>query len=434
MTAPNPLIHRARRLRDQGRHQDAYTCLQLLNWPQQSPEFYLLKGSLERQLGLTREALSSLSIALAHPPHHGLTCYEIGELERSRGLFDDAASWFLAALRSAPRHHWIHHSLQYTRFNESMLPLVVAEYEKHCQKYTDDATGLHLLAQWQIRLGKTEAAIRSSQTAARMNLGPQQAWLAPAQRELTPPDFIIIGAPKSGTTSLLSWLGQHPKIWCHPRKELHFFNGAWQQGKHWYFAQFPQFEHNSGIRRGEATPHYFLTPHVAERIAETAPQARLILILRDPLQRAISWIEHLKRYEGLQGSTEELLLEELHLLEQLPTANSFVHTTSPASHQALWGSCYDPALMHWKGIHSNSLLILRSEDLFNRPSATLKRCTDFLDVPPMPTGQNFVPANVNTRPASRLSDSARTTLEQFLQRWNREWHSTARAPKTDTGG
>ena len=410
MTDFQSLIHNARHLRDQGHFQEAYKYLQQLDWLEASSEFYLLKGALERQLGLIGEAMSSLAIALSHGPHHGFACYELGELARSRGLPDDAVSWFLAALRSAPRHHWIHNSLQYTHFNDDRLPQVAAEYEQHCHSYPDDKLALHLLAQWQIRLGRTEAAINTSRRAARLGLGPQETWLASEEQESSPPDFIIIGVPKGGTTSLLNWLGQHPKIWSHPRKELHFFNGAWEQGKRWYLAQFPQFQNNSGIIRGEATPQYFLTPNASTRILQVAPKARIIVLLRDPLQRAISWIEHLRRFEGLEGSTEALLLQELQLLQSNPDliqAGCSPHHLTP---QALLGSCYDPVLEHWQKNHKNSILVLRSEDLFEHPKATLETCAAFLGVGPESMPQTFAPLNVNAVPHHPVSKNARILL------------------------
>jgi tetratricopeptide (TPR) repeat protein len=256
MSAASPL-DQARQLRDQGRYQQAYTCLQQLRWPQTDLEPYLLKGVLERQLGLINEAHSSLALALGHPGHQGLACYELGELMRSQGQFDAAASWFLAALRQAPQHSWIHHSLQFTRFGPALLPLVAAEYERHCQAYPGDAMALHLLADVQLRLERQSEAIRSARLAARLLPSPAQAaWLAAPEAEPSPPDFVIIGVPKGGTTSLLHWLGHHPQICSHPRKELHFFNGAWEQGTSWYAAQFPMFAAGSGILRGEATPNY----------------------------------------------------------------------------------------------------------------------------------------------------------------------------------
>jgi tetratricopeptide (TPR) repeat protein len=412
------ILEQARRLRDQGLHHEAYTCLQQLSWPQASLEPYLIKGVLERHLGLFSEAHSSLALALGHPSHHGIACYELGELQRSQGQFDAAASWFLAALRHAPQHPWIHHSLQFTRYGEGLLPLVAAEYKRHCEKHPDDAMALHLLAELQLRLEQKNTAIEIARRAARLQLGEQECFLAAADSEPTPPDFVIIGAPKAGTTSLLQWLGLHEHVWIHPRKELHFFNSAWEQGPAWYYSQFPVFDSDSGIQRGEATPNYFLHPLVPQRLAQAAPGAKLVLLLRDPLQRAISWIEHLRRHEGLRGSTEALLLNELEELHSYPEAIDGL-AIPPAGPQALLGSCYDAPLTRWQHHCPNPLLIIRSEELFLDPTEALERCRSFLGIsdawPKKPLGAH----NANPQPPPPLSPVAIEKLTTFLKTRNR---------------
>ena len=409
-------------MRDQGRLHDAYACLMALDWPQPDLEPYLLKGVLERHLGLLSQAHGSLAMALGHPPHHGFSCYEMGELERSLGRFDAAANWFLAALRHLPTHSWVHQSLQFTKYSKDLLPHVASEYERHCQAHPDDAMAWYLLAELLLRLERKDEAIFTARRAARLQLGEQETWLAAADAEPTPPDFIIIGVPKGGTTSLLHWLSHHPRIWCHPRKELHFFNGAWEQGPSWYSAQFPVFKTSTGVLRGEATPNYFQNPQVPARLARTAPQTRLILLLRDPLKRAISWIEHLRRYEGLTGSTEALLLAELNQLRSSSGAIGSGEAT-PTSHQALFDSCYDLALARWLQHSANPLLVLRSEDLFQQPRHTLRRCAAFLRVDDQWGSIPLSPQNVNAKPAPGLSASARHTLNQFLNQHSTVWNT-----------
>ena len=412
MTEHSPL-DQARQLRDQGRYSEAYSCLQQLPWPSNDLEPYLLRGSLERHLGLLSEAESSLALALGHPPHHGLACYELGELQRSLGRFDAATGWFLAALRHAPHHNWIHNALQFTRYGSALLPRVAAEYEHHCLTHPHDAMALHLLAEVQLRLERKAEAITTAQRAARQQLGEQTAWLAPADATPSPPDFIIIGVPKAGTTSLLHWLAHHPQIWAHPRKELHFFNGAWEQGTAWYSAQFPVFQSGSGILRGEATPNYFHNPLVPARVSKAAPEARLILLLRDPLERAVSWIGHLRRYEGLQGSTEELLLEELEQLEANPGLLTAASPPPPGP-QALLGSCYDQPLARWQEQCRNRILVLRSELLFSEPTHALNLCCRFLSIDACSHADALIAQNINPTKASPLSRAATHRLNHFL--------------------
>ncbi len=122
---------------------------------------------------------------------------------------------------------------------------------------------------------------------------------------MTAPTFLVIGAQKCGTTWLESNLGAHPEVGTPAHKELHFFDKAdrFARGKEWYEEQFPA---GSGLRaRGEFTPNYFWIPATDEEAAESGqlpdipqrirglyPDIHLIVILRDPVARAISAYYH----------------------------------------------------------------------------------------------------------------------------------------------
>jgi hypothetical protein len=108
------------------------------------------------------------------------------------------------------------------------------------------------------------------------------------------PDFVIIGAQKSGTTSLFYNLNKHPhiKMVCSNPKtnEMHFFNNedTWAKGIDWYKGHF----NHPNCLQGEKTPEYF-TDHVChKRMASYIPKARLILLLRNPVDRAFSQWNH----------------------------------------------------------------------------------------------------------------------------------------------
>jgi hypothetical protein len=110
------------------------------------------------------------------------------------------------------------------------------------------------------------------------------------------PDFVIVGAQKAGTTSLYRMLRKHPQIHMPRTKELHFFDTHWDRGVDWYAAQFtPKLWER---RRGEATPYYLYRPIVRERMAQVVPRARIVVILRNPVDRAYSHYWHdLRRFE-----------------------------------------------------------------------------------------------------------------------------------------
>jgi hypothetical protein len=104
------------------------------------------------------------------------------------------------------------------------------------------------------------------------------------------PDFVIVGAMKAGTTSLSAWLRAHPQVFVPQQKELHFFDTFWSRGVDWYrslFAGAPE-----GALLGEATPNYMVIEHWVERMASVVPDARLIAVLRHPVDRAWSHYRH----------------------------------------------------------------------------------------------------------------------------------------------
>jgi hypothetical protein len=109
------------------------------------------------------------------------------------------------------------------------------------------------------------------------------------------PDFVVVGAMKSGTTSLARWLKAHPDVFIAPNKELHFFerDPLWENGVDWYRRQFT----GAGGARvvGEASPSYMYAEKAVPRMASVVPSARLVACLREPVDRAYSHYWHNRR-------------------------------------------------------------------------------------------------------------------------------------------
>jgi len=103
------------------------------------------------------------------------------------------------------------------------------------------------------------------------------------------PDFLIVGAQKAGTSALGFFLNQHRQIRCARRKEVGFFSrdAFHRQGTDWYARQFPH-RLRPGVLLFEATPEYLYYPFVAERILQFHPRIKLIVLLRNPIERAFS--------------------------------------------------------------------------------------------------------------------------------------------------
>ena len=112
---------------------------------------------------------------------------------------------------------------------------------------------------------------------------------------VTLPTFIIVGAMRSGTTALARYLGAHPQVHMAANKELHFFDRHFDRGVEWYSTNFA--EGAGRLERGEATPAYLYDPVAPPRMAEVVPDAKLVVILRNPVDRAYSHYWH-KRARG----------------------------------------------------------------------------------------------------------------------------------------
>src|SRR5688572_4751100 len=103
------------------------------------------------------------------------------------------------------------------------------------------------------------------------------------------PSFLIIGVQRGGTTSLYDYLVQHPRIAPAKRKEVHYFDIRYPNGPAWYRKQFSWWLNvRRNVMTGEASPYYIFHPAVPDRVRETVPDAKLIVLLREPVARALS--------------------------------------------------------------------------------------------------------------------------------------------------
>jgi Sulfotransferase domain len=207
------------------------------------------------------------------------------------------------------------------------------------------------------------------------------------------PDFIIIGAQRSGTSSLYFYLTEHPGIVSAYYKEPHFFDDFYTRGLDWYRAQFPMAAHKyyiETIRKhrfltGEASPYYLFHPHVPKRVAQVLPHVKLIALLRNPIDRAYSqhWLEVKGKYETLSFREatmceHERTAEELEKLLKDENYHSFEHRR----YTYLSRGIYVDQLQHWMNFFPREqFLVLRSEDMYTRPAEVVHETLEFLGVP-----------------------------------------------------
>lgn len=179
----------------------------------------------------------------------------------------------------------------------------------------------------------------------------------------TLPNLIIIGAMKCATTSLHYYLNLHPEISMSKEKELDFFipQSNWNRGIEWYKSNFP----GETKIHGESSPNYTHYPYsgnVAEKMYATAPDAKLIYILRDPIERAIA--QYIHQYtEGKEERTLEDALWEMENNKYVSRSRYYIQLEQYLS--------YFP---------KSQILILAMEDLHRYRQATLQKIFRFLEV------------------------------------------------------
>ena len=120
------------------------------------------------------------------------------------------------------------------------------------------------------------------------------------------PNAIVIGAQRCGTTQLHRLMEAHEQIYVPTRrKETHYFDLHYDRGEKWYASFFPRDEDAEGYTViAEATPDYIFTPEAPERIAALNPKCKLVVSLRDPVDRFVSHYHHWQRLQGTDISIE----------------------------------------------------------------------------------------------------------------------------------
>jgi hypothetical protein len=205
---------------------------------------------------------------------------------------------------------------------------------------------------------------------------------------------LIIGAQKSGTTSLFAYLDDHPAVAAAMTKEVHYFDLNSYRDERWYRAHFPtalqvaRLERRLGVRPAviEASPYYLAHPCAPYRAHDLVPEAKLIVLLRDPVARAISHY-----HQAVASGSETLPLRAAVAMEperlrgqvdrivRDPTYDSFDHR----KRSYLERGRYADQLSTWLGLFQREqLLVLDSSLLFRDPAAAVRRVCEFLGIPP----------------------------------------------------
>lgn len=193
------------------------------------------------------------------------------------------------------------------------------------------------------------------------------------------PDYVIVGAMKSGTSSMARYLGEHPQAHMVPEKELRFFDFHFERGVDWYAQCFASAGPSEIV--GEATPTYLFEPGAIERMAGVLPDARTLVLLREPVDRAYSHYWHWRGRMGETRSFEEAVSEEL--AEGRPLDSAPWDAENPSGYHYLARSRYLPQLERLREHYpAERVHIAFFEDLEARPVETFQAACRFLGIDP----------------------------------------------------
>ena len=310
--------------------------------------------------------------------------YEFGNLCRAKSYFAEAITAYQEAIKLDPQFNPAHINFQYTPIDKQQLSSAIEFYRKLVAENPQISLAWGNLGDLFSQQNNLKAAIdcyRISCYKRITNLYPQLTKLDWQKSKQQDPDFIIIGASKCGTSSLHRYLSYHPQILLSHKKEIDFFWSNFSNGTDWYLSHFPVISDRQDFITGEATPNYLRFPQVARRIKKTCPTSKLIVLLRNPVDRAISWHYH-KINTGLTTeSLENAIAYEMKRLKNLDVAR----LTKGGYHKIdnIFSSLYYYQLKSWlEYFPREQFLILQSEHFYSQTAIVMKKVFDFLDLPP----------------------------------------------------
>lgn len=244
------------------------------------------------------------------------------------------------------------------------------------------------------------------------------------------PSLLIVGAQRCGTTSLFKALSQHPAV-IPPalRKGIHYFDMHYERGSGWYRAHFPLEISSQIVKRRagvdaltlESSPYYMFHPLAGRRLAQDLPGVRLLVLVRDPVERAYSAHSH----ETARGYEIEPFERAIELEPQRTSGEAELMVADPAydsfdlqHHAYLERGRYVEQLRRLEAhVGRERIHVVDSQQFFDTPDRVFAEVTDFLGIPNHP-GTVFEQHNARSR--SPMPDSLRHELQDHFQPYDEE--------------
>ncbi|MEH2238471.1 sulfotransferase domain-containing protein [Nostoc sp.] len=344
---------------------------------------------------------------------------------KEKNQWNEAIAAYMKAIEIEPSLSLSYFALNYiicycTLLEQNELARIIASYYQIIEgrltpSYADVALGDILTKQGKITEAITAYKTGIDKTIYANNKYPNKYIDSPKIYNVS---FLIIGMGKAGTSSLYHYLCQHPKILPATDKELHFFTKNFDLGLDWYLAHFPPLPVAGGFLTGEATPWYLGSYEVEKKVFQLFSQIKLIAILRNPVDRAISHYYMNLKLMKEHRSLEVAMTSELEILKDIIDSTQVNDKYWQTEKGYLWFGLYFYFLEKWMTLFPREqFLILRSEDLDNQTDKTMKQVYEFLGI------SNYSLSGypkVNSGSYSRTSNELRQKLSNFFQPHNRK--------------
>ncbi|MEG4353281.1 tetratricopeptide repeat protein [Microcoleus sp. LAD1_D3] len=391
-------------------------------------EMYNALGERLVKEGKLEEAIAVYHCAIEVKPSAYQAYYRLGEIFQRQWKLEEAISCCLKAIEIEPlfieahynliEYYRVSYSIKYEIENPLALEKAVRCYRYVIQNYPNfdlAYIGLGDLLTYQGNLAEAISCYHNACYRQILQTRPNFAknyWDTKNPRH---PHFLIIGAGKGGTSSLYAYLTEHPNILPAIRKEVGLSREIFDKGVDYYLSYFPPIPKQSIFLTGEATPWYFYSQSSSQKLALIFPNIKLILILRNPVIRAFSHYKMLVNYGSEQRAFAEVIASEIEHLSS-DGEDKFTYWQTEKGYLLLgW---YFHFIKKWMAVFPREqFLILRSEDFYANPAATLTQVFEFLGVPdyPLPEYPNYNPGSYNP-----ISDDLRQTLAEFFRPHNQK--------------
>jgi len=369
-------------------------------------------------------AILCYRLAIIFNPHFSQAYYQLGKFLAKNKRWEEAIHYYTQAIENDDKNFA---EAYYISLGKSLQKLkrfeeAIDAFRKAIAINPQCHWAYIFLADTLSTKGELLEAIEIYQTVSQKQIAKTHPRVSLSQQPKLPlsaPNFLIIGQAKCGTTSLYTYMTQHPQILPAIRKEINFWNrdSTFNRGLNWYLAHFPSVASEKKLITGEATTTYLDSGKTAQRLWRFFPHMKIIILLRHPVERTLSHYYMNCRYRWENSSLKEAIFSELDILSKQPKIDlhSQVYATNGFY---ITRSKYIESVKQWMELFpKEQFLILQSEEFFVAPATTVNQVFQFLAIEPYQL-QEYPQMKKGSYPP--ISQSIHKTLSDYFRPFNQQ--------------